>query len=228
MLDVRDFVESWKNWSSYFTYFPRQVFQPTDVNEIADVIKKAKSDARHARVAGSRWSYSDIAVTHDYVINVARLPRILAFAQGTRAWGHIFPPAKTPPPIFPKVSPVLPHALLPAVTHDGTRLFAHIEAGVTIKQIHSSLDQPQDDIDIGFGLGRAPWALPTFGGSDGQTVVGAVATSTHGGDLGAPPLQEMVRAITSSTPTACSTGSRARDRERSPIPRSSPLRFPES
>ena len=195
MSNGRDFAKTWQNWSSLFRYFPRQIFQPEDVTGIADVVKKAVLDARHVRVAGSRWSYSDIAVTHDYAVDVGRLPQILAFSQGARAWGHAFPQPNTPPPLPAKASPVLPSALLAAVERNSSRLFAHLEAGVTVKQIHSSLDRPEDDVDIGFGLGRGPWALPTFGGSDGQTVAGAVATSTHGGDFGLPPLQEMVRAI---------------------------------
>jgi len=34
-----------------------------------------------------------------------------------------------------------------------------------------------------------------MGGSGGQTIVGVISTSTHGGDLGIPPLPDMVRAI---------------------------------
>lgn len=39
------------------------------------------------------------------------------------------------------------------------------------------------------------WALPTLGGSSGQTLAGALSTGTHGTDVHLPPLANAVRAL---------------------------------
>ena len=77
----------------------------------------------------------------------------------------------------------------PALTADwrarqlaaGNRL-VHVEAGIELGALIEMLDAD--------GL-----ALPTLGGSNGQSLAGAISTSTHGGDWEQPPLPEIVRAI---------------------------------
>jgi FAD/FMN-containing dehydrogenase len=65
--------------------------------------------------------------------------------------------------------------------NESTRL-VHVEAGIEIGELSQML---QDD-----GL-----ALPTVGGSNGQSLAGAISTSTHGGDWQQTPLPDVVRAI---------------------------------
>ncbi len=62
-----------------------------------------------------------------------------------------------------------------------TRL-VHYEAGIRIFDLCESLDTQ--------GL-----AMPTLGGSNGQSLAGALSTSTHGGDWQQPPLVDVVRAV---------------------------------
>jgi hypothetical protein len=63
----------------------------------------------------------------------------------------------------------------------GERLF-HVEAGVEIGRLNDVLaDQ---------GL-----AMITLGGANGQTLVGAMSTSTHGSDILLPPIHDLVGAI---------------------------------
>ena len=62
-----------------------------------------------------------------------------------------------------------------------TRL-VHFEAGIRIWDLCSQLDQQQ-------------LAMPTLGGSNGQSLAGALTTSTHGGDWQQPPLVDVVRAV---------------------------------
>jgi hypothetical protein len=64
----------------------------------------------------------------------------------------------------------------------GTRRLVHFEAGVEIGLLNDAL--------AGLGL-----AMPTLGGANGQTLVGALATSTRGGDINRPPLPDVVRAL---------------------------------
>lgn len=58
----------------------------------------------------------------------------------------------------------------------------HVEAGIEIGALCEMLQQ-------------AGWAMPTLGGSNGQSIAGAISTSTHGGDWDQPPLADYVRAI---------------------------------
>ena len=72
-------------------------------------------------------------------------------------------------------------ALLSPTTAGG-RTLVHIEAGITIAKLNSDL--------AGLGL-----AMPTLGGSNGQTIAGALSTSTHGADIDEPPLCDLVHAV---------------------------------
>ncbi len=65
---------------------------------------------------------------------------------------------------------------------NGVRRLYHVEAGVEIAIL--------SDMLAADGL-----AMRTLGGANGQTLVGAVSTSTHGGDISLPPLPDLVRAI---------------------------------
>ncbi|MBL8252377.1 MAG: FAD-binding protein [Candidatus Competibacter sp.] len=62
-----------------------------------------------------------------------------------------------------------------------TRL-VHVEAGIRIATLCERL-QAQ-------GL-----AMPTLGGANGQSLAGAISTSTHGGDWQQPPFPDLVRAV---------------------------------
>jgi hypothetical protein len=63
-----------------------------------------------------------------------------------------------------------------------TTVLLHVEAGIRIATL-SALLRSQ-------GL-----AMPTLGGSNGQSLAGAISTSTHGGDWNQPPFPDLVRAI---------------------------------
>jgi hypothetical protein len=62
------------------------------------------------------------------------------------------------------------------------RHLVHVEAGIKLHAINTWLDAR--------GL-----ALTTVGGASGQSLAGALSTSTHGSDIDRGPLTEMVRAI---------------------------------
>jgi hypothetical protein len=64
---------------------------------------------------------------------------------------------------------------------DGEALL-HVEAGATIADINDHL--------AGAGL-----ALPTMGGSNGQTIGGAISTSTHGSDFDFQPFPDLILAL---------------------------------
>lgn len=78
------------------------------------------------------------------------------------------------------------NGLLPDIVDDrakepGSRL-VHVEAGIKLFDLNCRLDV--------LGL-----ALPTLGGSRGQSLAGAMSTGVHGGDVSLPPIVDAVRAI---------------------------------
>jgi FAD/FMN-containing dehydrogenase len=75
-------------------------------------------------------------------------------------------------------------ALTPAWTSKqaSSGTLVHVEAGIEVGALNLLLAQ-------------AGLALPTLGGSNGQSLAGAISTSTHGGDWEQPPLPDVVRAI---------------------------------
>ncbi|MEV1145072.1 D-arabinono-1,4-lactone oxidase [Micromonospora sp. NPDC049799] len=76
--------------------------------------------------------------------------------------------------------------LLPDIVDDraatvGSRL-VHVEAGIKLFDLNCRLDR--------LGL-----ALPTLGGSRGQSLAGVLGTGVHGADVSLPPIADAVRAI---------------------------------
>ena len=75
----------------------------------------------------------------------------------------------------------------------------HVQAGIKIHDLYMWLDSVPGGVVAGDGAHG--YAVPTLGGSGGQSLAGAISTSTHGGDdhdeLGNPirPLPDMVRGI---------------------------------
>jgi hypothetical protein len=60
--------------------------------------------------------------------------------------------------------------------------FVHVQAGIRLHELNVE-------------LWRRRKAMPTLGGSQGQSLGGAISTGTHGGDFDRPPLADCVRAI---------------------------------
>jgi hypothetical protein len=60
--------------------------------------------------------------------------------------------------------------------------YVHVEAGIKVWELNCMLDEML-------------LAMPTLGGSNGQSIAGAVATGTHGTDVDAPPIADAVAAI---------------------------------
>ena len=67
----------------------------------------------------------------------------------------------------------------------GTQRLIHVEAGMEVGALCELLDTNPGE----------PWALPTLGGANGQTLAGVISTSTHGGDWQQPPFPDLVRAL---------------------------------
>jgi hypothetical protein len=69
-----------------------------------------------------------------------------------------------------------------SLTVSGGRRLVHVEAGMKVAALNAQ-------------LAARNLAMPTLGGSNGQSIVGALSTSTHGADFEEPPFCDLIHAI---------------------------------
>jgi hypothetical protein len=215
----------WKNWGIIDGPNPGYLFGPTfwpnGPNEIANAIRHAEAAGKTIRAQGSGWSFSDVSLPQSSAVAIkfpdsdpfyceeragefataadAEIPLNPGLATTYRAeegqWEEMAKRARTGEkelePHFGygielgelanSLQPLLPQFILDHV--DAGSLF-FVEGGITLAALNSMLDKL-----------TPPLALKTLGGSDGQSLAGAISTGTHGGDFDRPPLADSVRAI---------------------------------
>ncbi len=102
---------------------------------------------------------------------------VIPEAPGSRDTGFIIDSTAFAQPLDSKLAQIL------APSEDPGSL-AFVEAGMTLKALNEWLD------------GNNPSrALPTMGGSAGQTIGGLISTGSHGGDWDRPPIADSVQAV---------------------------------
>jgi hypothetical protein len=195
-MDCRE-GQTFVNWSQSVVVNPYRRCGPRTVQEVVDIIRHASAAGREVRACGSGWSFSDIMVTTDYLVDTNRLRGVARLSQGRHSWTRgvlaATPGTATPPAQFGNTR-ILPDGLRDAVIGTNRR-FAWVGAGTTIKELYTMLGSPSGETGSPGAPARAGWALPTMGGASGQTLAGAISTGTHGGDFDQPPIADMVRAI---------------------------------
>ena len=154
-----------RNWAGTRSFLVPMLVSPTTRQQLVAAIQEVEKTGGSIKAVGSAWSYSDAAVDES-VTHVIDTSHLMRQISGA--------------------SNVIPSALLPALQPsrgaNPARHFVHIEAGITIH-------------DLNFLLDDAGLALPTMGGSNGQSLAGAISTGVHGSDFNLPPIADCVRAI---------------------------------
>ena len=146
--------------------------KPADVRQLVAAIQEVERAGGSAKAVGSAWSYTDAAVDESvtHAIDISALNANLTGGDPT-----------VPDNVIPFA---LKTALRPTPDATTTRHFVHVEAGITIYDLNFLLD------------GLTPkLAMPTLGGSNGQSLAGAISTGTHGADINLPPIADHVKAI---------------------------------
>jgi len=177
--------QTWANQIANQTVQPLTIFRPQSLNQTSDpqslqvILARALATGCVVKAAGSGHSYSDVATTSDFFIDTHGLNQ-LANAS-TPITGQLSPTVlRSPLPLafgpvqFPGYDPEQHHALV------------EMEAGITIRALNPELEQ--------WNLG-----LCNMGGYDGQTIVGAISTSTHGSGISLGPFSDMVRSLVLAT-----------------------------
>ena len=68
--------KEWRNCIGNQKAFPLNIFRPTTLAEIIDIIRRAESENRRVRAVGSGHSFSDVALTDDFLIDTHGLKEV--------------------------------------------------------------------------------------------------------------------------------------------------------
>ncbi|MEM8908601.1 MAG: D-arabinono-1,4-lactone oxidase [Bacteroidota bacterium] len=175
--------QTWKNQMATQVVQPLYYFKPSTLkgpNSVVDILRQALETGNSVKAAGSGHSYSDVATTPDYFIDTHALNRPSSSSKpisGQLSAGQLRSPLQL------GVEPIDWHN-----TYDpeNNRALFETEAGITIHDLNKVLEERN--------LG-----LMNMGGYDGQTIMGATSTSTHGSGISLPPFPDMLRSVVLAT-----------------------------
>ena len=171
---------SFSNWAGDVQVSPTAIYEPSSIDELVAIVKAAEQQNVSVHAVGSGWSFNDNFSTSGFLIRTDALNRILSNTMGAvTAQNPVDPSANDP--VFLALTGKSKH-----------RNLVHVEAGIKVHDLHDTLE----DMSLVNGVKQADgFALTTLGGSGGQSLAGAISTSTHGGDVRMPPLPDMVQAV---------------------------------
>jgi hypothetical protein len=155
----------WHNWLRNISYFVPSYFEPASRQDLVWILQQAEAQHKRVKAVGRGWSFEDCAVSEDWVIDLGRLQNTITFLTHPATGPALLSPAWAQRQFGPS-----------------TEKLYHVEAGITIFKLNQQLHSEQ-------------LAMLTLGGSQGQTLAGAISTSTHGSDLDQLPLPGVIQAI---------------------------------
>jgi hypothetical protein len=166
------------NWARALTFTAATAFSPSTRGEIVEIIREAEAAGRRVKWTGSIWSFMGNYISNDVVIQSDAITGMIDSAL------------------------ILNRLTLSDPTLSGS-LF-HIRGGTKVFNVNRLLHglpaaangggADEADLECNFE-GNPAWALPTLGGSGGQSIAGVMATGSHGGDMLLPPIADAVMAI---------------------------------
>jgi len=75
--------QEWSNCIGNQKAFPLNIFRPTTLAEVIAIVTRAESEGRKVRAVGSGHSFSDIALTDDFLIDTHGLKKVLTLDTDT-------------------------------------------------------------------------------------------------------------------------------------------------
>src|SRR5258708_3893570 len=111
-MSLNDFDKfEWRNWEENQSVLPWKHCRPKSLDDLVGFVQEAEQNGRRVRAAGSGWSFPDVAVPPDYLVETNQLNKVL--------------------------NTVNPAALNNAAQG---RILFHVEAGITIHDLNVLLD----------------------------------------------------------------------------------------
>lgn len=158
----------WENFVDTINFNIPSLFKPNDLGDLVLILQMAETANMEVKAIGSGWSIENIAISNNWVIDISELNNdITNIIDIDRSF------------IADCVADSKRTSHLDA-SEDVS--FVHIEAGIKI-------------IDLNRFLQSKGLSMITLGGAQGQTLAGAISTSTHGSDINETPLPDLVEAI---------------------------------
>lgn len=179
---------------------PRTVY-PKSLEELIELCSK-RAPSEKIRAAGSHWALSEAAIS-DSVFVETHDPNNLHRAMA-RTLYEVVPRCLDKDFIAALANRIVRPFDAATVAENEGLYPVHFETGKRVYQLYSELDWGDDDprslavfLDQQFGNPsyRGSWGFATLGGAGGQTVFGALATGTHGGDFRIAPIADSVMAM---------------------------------
>lgn len=180
---------------------PRTLYPKSLEDLIQICVSRTPSERIHA--AGSHWALSEAAMS-DSVFVETHDPNNIHQAMGRTLYDVV------PGCLNRDFIDTLAAVNVPAFDDDPHNVGEnqglypiHVETGKRVYQLYAELDHGDDDPKSlatllstrGNTSYLGPWGFQTLGGAGGQTVFGALATGTHGGDFRMPPIADAVMAL---------------------------------
>ncbi|TXH20863.1 MAG: FAD-binding protein [Elusimicrobia bacterium] len=165
-----------RTWNGDVCFVAKELWEPahseeagtsSGLSDLVTAIVSAATANQRLMTAGSAWSFENLIQSDGWVLSLKNLNRRLHYVTDGDA---------------PALSETWRQRQTAA--HSKRRL-VHVEAGITLGALSQLLQANRNEA----------WSLPTLGGTNGQTLAGAIATSTHGGECEQAPLSDLVRAI---------------------------------
>lgn len=167
--------KTFTSWDGDLTFTSSRSLRPTTRGEIVEIINQAEDAGQRLKWTGSLWSFTGVYVSDDVVIEsqgiTGTVDSSLFLDRLTLA--------------DPSVRDSLTQVKGGTKVFNVNRLLHGLPAAVT--------GGGADEINL--NCGATSRALPTLGGSGGQSIAGVMATGSHGGDIHLPPIPDCVQAI---------------------------------
>lgn len=165
------------NWARALTFTAARSFHPTTRGEIVEIIRQAEEAGRRVKWTGSLWSFMGVYVSSDDIIESDGITGV--------------------------IDPALILDRLPLADAALRGSLAHVKGGTKVFNVNRLLHGlpaaanggGADEVGLSCGATSTARALPTLGGSGGQSIAGVMATGSHGGDPHLPPIADCVQAI---------------------------------
>jgi FAD/FMN-containing dehydrogenase len=138
----------WQNYVRTQVLTPYATCVAESLADIEDIVRKAEAENRRVHAFGSKWSFSDCALTTDYVIDTTRLNLAIQTVQ------NAYPPGGP------------------------TQLVYHVEAGILIYELYSKLDEASLALEtMGGNSGQILGGAISTGTHGGDKFIGSLADS---------------------------------------------------
>ena len=172
--------------------YPESLFKPGKEKPLVEILQFAKDNNLKVKPAGSGHSYSDCATTTDVFINTHGLCKVASTEKitsrniqpgdGRVQIAGAIEGAIQQDWLAEGVSLANAPASWPDYNPEQNRTLVEMQCGIRLHYLNEVLDK----WDLG---------LENMGGYDGQTIVGATMTATHGTGFRLPPFPDSVRSL---------------------------------